>query len=212
MRNFPPTQFLTSAWQVKQFPADDGVEVAFAGRSNAGKSSALNAITGRKDLARTSKTPGRTQLINYFSVGPRQRLADLPGYGYAKVPEKMRLHWRELMVRYVRTRASLAGVVIVMDCRHPLTDFDWQMLEWAQSHQLPAHLLLTKADKLGRGAGMATLQQVKNAVGEAASAQLFSAMTKTGVDQARRQVMTWLSGPAPRQLSDESEIPDESVE
>lgn len=210
MRNFPHTQFLTSAWQVKQFPPDSGVEVAFAGRSNAGKSSALNAITGRKDLARTSKTPGRTQLINFFSTtSAQQRLADLPGYGYAKVPEKMRLHWRELMVRYVRTRASLAGVVIVMDCRRPLTEFDWTMLEWSQSHHLPAHLLITKADKLGRGAGAATLKQVQNEVGDAASAQLFSAMTKTGVDQARRQVIQWLSAPAPRQLAPQALPPEE---
>lgn len=206
MRNFPPTQFLTSAWQVKQFPADSGVEVAFAGRSNAGKSSALNAITGRKDLARTSKTPGRTQLINFFSTSSEQRrLADLPGYGYAKVPEKMRLHWRELMARYVRTRTSLAGVVIVMDCRRPLLEFDWQMLEWTHAQQLPVHLLITKADKLGRGAGAATLKQVQNEVGDAATAQLFSAMTKTGVDQARRQVIQWLSAPAPRQLAAQAE-------
>ena len=110
MPQFPPVQFLTSSWQPRQFPPDQGVEVAFAGRSNAGKSSALNAITGRKDLARTSKTPGRTQLINFFALNERQRLADLPGYGFAKVPEKMRQHWRELMERYVETRASLGGI------------------------------------------------------------------------------------------------------
>src|SRR5437868_744606 len=131
MPQFPESQFLLSAWEPRQFPADDGAEVAFVGRSNAGKSSALNAITGRRDLARTSKTPGRTQLINFFALKERQRLADLPGYGYAKVPAEMQRHWRELMGRYVETRASLVGLAIVMDARRPLTDFDWQMLSWA---------------------------------------------------------------------------------
>ncbi len=193
MPQFPPVEFLTSSWQPRQFPADVGTEVAFAGRSNAGKSSALNAITGRKDLARTSKTPGRTQLINFFALNDRQRLADLPGYGYAKVPEKMRDHWRELMERYVETRASLAGVVIVMDSRHPLTDFDWQMLEWTGAQSLPVHLLLTKADKLGRGESMATLKKVRTTVGDGATAQLFSAVNKTGVDEARKEVLGMLN-------------------
>ena len=193
MPQFPPVDFLTSSWQPRQFPADQGAEVAFAGRSNAGKSSALNAITGRKDLARTSKTPGRTQLINFFALNEQQRLADLPGYGYAKVPEKMRDHWRQLMERYVETRASLAGVVIVMDSRHPLTEFDWQMLEWTGAQNLPVHLLLTKADKLGRGESMATLKKVRTEVGEGATAQLFSAVNKTGVDEARKVVLTMLS-------------------
>lgn len=192
MAQFPPVEFLTSSWQPRQFPADEGTEVAFAGRSNAGKSSALNAITGRKDLARTSKTPGRTQLINFFALNPRQRLADLPGYGYAKVPEKMRAHWRQLMGRYVETRASLAGVVIVMDARRPLTEFDWQMLEWTGAQNLPAHLLLTKADKLSRGESMATLKKVRSQVGPGVSAQLFSAVNKTGVDEARKVVMAML--------------------
>jgi GTP-binding protein len=194
MPQFPSVQFLTSAWQPNQFPPDQGAEVAFAGRSNAGKSSALNAITGRKDLARTSKTPGRTQLINFFALNERQRLADLPGYGYAKVPEKMRAHWRQLMERYVETRQSLAGVVIVMDSRHPLTDFDWQMLEWTGAQNLPVHLLLTKADKLGRGESVATLKKVRTAVGDAATAQLFSAINKTGVDEARKEVLRMLAG------------------
>lgn len=192
MPHFPPIEFLTSSWQPHQFPADQGAEVAFAGRSNAGKSSALNAITNRKDLARTSKTPGRTQLINFFAINEQQRLADLPGYGYAKVPEKMRDHWRKLMERYVETRASLAGVVIVMDSRHPLTDFDWQMLEWTGAQNLPVHLLLTKADKLGRGESMATLKKVRTEAG-GASAQLFSAVKKTGVDEARREVLKMLA-------------------
>lgn len=193
MPHFPTVEFLTSSWQTHQFPPDQGVEVAFAGRSNAGKSSALNAITGRKDLARTSKTPGRTQLINFFALNEQQRLADLPGYGYAKVPEKMRLHWRELMERYVETRASLGGVVIVMDSRHPLTEFDCQMLEWTGAQNLRTHLLLTKADKLSRGESATTLKKVRAAVGDAATAQLFSAVAKTGVDEARKEVLAMLA-------------------
>lgn len=193
MPQFPSIEFLTSSWQPHQFPADEGAEVAFAGRSNAGKSSALNAITGRKDLARTSKTPGRTQLINFFSVDGGRRLADLPGYGYAKVPEKMRQHWRELMSKYVETRASLAGLVIVMDARRPLTDFDVQMIEWSQANGLDVHLLLTKADKLSRGESTATLRAVRDAVNEVATAQLFSAVAKTGVDEARGRVLAMLA-------------------
>ncbi len=200
MPQFPPVEFLTSSWQPHQFPADQGAEVAFAGRSNAGKSSALNAVTNRKDLARTSKTPGRTQLINFFALNEQQRLADLPGYGYAKVPEKMRDHWRKLMERYVETRESLAGVIIVMDSRHPLTDFDRQMLEWTGAQHLPVHLLLTKADKLGRGESMATLKKVRAGVGEGVTAQLFSAVNKTGVDEARKVVLTMLSAPPSRVL------------
>ena len=153
-----------SAWQPHQFPADEGAEVAFAGRSNAGKSSALNAIAGRKDLARTSKTPGRTQLINFFALDGAQRLVDLPGYGYAKVPERIREHWQELLTRYVEARASLVGLVIVMDSRRPLTDFDVQMLDWSRSATaLPAHVLLTKADKLSRGESSTVLKQVRDA-------------------------------------------------
>jgi GTP-binding protein len=193
MPQFPAVEFLTSSWQPHQFPPDQGVEVAFAGRSNAGKSSALNAITGRKDLARTSKTPGRTQLINFFALNERQRVADLPGYGYAKVPEKMRKHWRELMERYVEMRASLGGIVIVMDSRHPLTEFDCQMLEWTGAQNVPTHLLLTKADKLSRGESAGTLKKVRAAVGDAATAQLFSAVTKVGVDEARKEVLRMLA-------------------
>jgi GTP-binding protein len=193
MPQFPPVEFLTSSWQPRQFPPDQGVEVAFAGRSNAGKSSALNAITGRNSLARTSKTPGRTQLINFFALNEHQRLADLPGYGFAKVPEKMRQHWRELMERYVETRASLGGIVIVMDSRHPLTEFDCQMLEWTGAQNLRTHLLLTKADKLSRNESATTLKKVRAAVGDAATAQLFSAVAKTGVDEARKEVLSMLA-------------------
>jgi GTP-binding protein len=194
MAQFPPATFLTSAWQPGQFPADEGAEVAFAGRSNAGKSSALNAIAGRKDLARTSKTPGRTQLINFFVLDDgARRLADLPGYGYAKVPGRMRDHWQELMQRYVETRASLQGLVIVMDARRPLTDFDVQMLEWAKANELATHLLLTKADKLSRSESSSTLRRVHAAIADTATAQLFSAVTKAGVDDARREVLKMLA-------------------
>jgi GTP-binding protein len=195
MSTFPEARFLTSAWQPGQFPADEGAEVAFAGRSNAGKSSALNAITGRKDLARTSKTPGRTQLINFFDLGPGRRLTDLPGYGYAKVPAMIQQHWRELMSRYVEARQSLSGLVIVMDARRPLTDFDVQMLEWARANQLSAHLLLTKADKLSRSEGLNVLRQVLARTGDTATAQLFSAPDRTGVDEARREVLRMLAHP-----------------
>jgi GTP-binding protein len=199
MAQFPSARFLTSSWQPQQFPPDQGSEVAFAGRSNAGKSSALNAITGRKDLARTSKTPGRTQLINFFELSEGRRLADLPGYGYAKVPEQMKRHWQEFLSRYVESRASLAGLVIVMDARHPLTDFDVQMLDWTRAHGLPTHVLLTKADKLSRGEAMKTLRTVQSSITGTATAQLFSAVTKAGVDEARREVLRMLSQPDARE-------------
>lgn len=189
MPQFPEARFLLSSWQPNQFPPDTGAEVAFVGRSNSGKSSALNAITGRRDLARTSKTPGRTQLINFFALKDSQRLADLPGYGYAKVPAEMQRHWRELMNRYVEDRESLVGLMIVMDARRPLTDFDLQMLEWTRSASLNTHLLLTKADKLSRSEAMTTLKQVQAKTQGAATAQLFSAVTKTGVDEARGWVL-----------------------
>lgn len=192
MPQFPEASFIKSAWQPHQFPGDEGAEVAFAGRSNAGKSSALNAIAGRKDLARTSKTPGRTQLINFFALDGAQRLVDLPGYGFAKVPERMREHWQELLSRYVEARAALAGLVIVMDSRRPLTDFDVQMLDWSRTNGLAVHVLLTKADKLNRSEQNAVLKQVRAAVAGVATVQLFSAVAKTGVDDARREVLRML--------------------
>lgn len=192
MAQFPETQFLTSAWQPKQFPPDDGREVAFVGRSNAGKSSALNVIAGRKDLARTSKTPGRTQLINFFNLRSG-RLVDLPGYGYAKVPAEMQKHWQELLGSYAARRASLTGLVIVMDSRRGMTDFDRQMLEWVRGRSVPTHLLLTKSDKLNRSEAARTLKEVQGEANGLASAQLFSAVTKTGVDEARAWVLTRLA-------------------
>ena len=186
MSYYTRVEYMLGAWQAAQFPDDQGVEVAFAGRSNSGKSSAINAITGRIALARTSKTPGRTQLINFFSMQPHQRLVDLPGYGFAKVPPAMQQHWHELMASYFEQRKSLTGLVILMDSRHPLKDTDLQMLEWAQQRQLRCHILLSKADKLNQSEGMKVIREVRNAVGETATVQLFSATTRRGVDEARR--------------------------
>lgn len=188
MPPYSQVEFLTSANTVAQFVADDGAEVAFAGRSNSGKSSAINAILARRGLARTSKTPGRTQLVNFFSVGDQLRVTDLPGYGYARVPEAVRRHWGKLMDAYFRHRESLAGLFIVMDVRRPLTDFDQGMLGWAAEAGCPVHILLTKADKLSRGAASAALLSVRKQVGETATVQLFSALKGTGVDTARARL------------------------
>ncbi|MBA8887145.1 GTP-binding protein [Dokdonella fugitiva] len=193
---FRKAQFLVSANRLEQLPADDGAEVAFAGRSNAGKSSALNAICDQQGLARTSKTPGRTQLLNVFPVGdPAARLVDLPGYGYAKVPEAMRLHWRGVIDTYLRNRASLKGLVLVMDARHPLKEFDRHMLEFGAASGRACHCLLTKADKLSRSEGLRTLAAVRKELATfapEATAQLFSSLAKTGLDEARSLVAGWL--------------------
>ena len=193
---FRKAQFLVSANRLEQLPADGGAEVAFAGRSNAGKSSALNAICDQQGLARTSKTPGRTQLLNVFPVGdPAARLVDLPGYGYAKVPEAMRLHWRGVIDTYLRNRASLKGLVLVMDARHPLKEFDRHMLEFGAASGRACHCLLTKADKLSRSEGLRTLAAVRKELATfapEATAQLFSSLAKTGLDEARTLVAGWL--------------------
>lgn len=196
MSAYPNAEFLTSANKRSQFLPDEGREVAFAGRSNAGKSSAINAILGRRGLARTSKTPGRTQLVNFFGLGPDLRVTDLPGYGYAKVPEAVRRHWGKLMDDYFHHRRSLAGLFIVMDARRPLTEFDRAMLGWAETAGCPVHLLLTKADKLSRGAAAAALLGVRKEVGGLATAQLFSALKGTGVEAAR-EVLDGYLGAAP---------------
>ncbi|HEX7029375.1 MAG TPA: ribosome biogenesis GTP-binding protein YihA/YsxC [Gammaproteobacteria bacterium] len=190
MPDFRQTTFLTSAADAGGFPEPAGPEVAFAGRSNAGKSSALNAITGLKGLARTSKTPGRTQLINFFDA-PGGRLVDLPGYGFAKVPESVKARWRQLMEAYLNGREALAGVVLVMDIRHPLKPFDEQMLAWAAHAELPVHVLLTKADKLTRNHQNQALAKVRRAL-PAASIQLFSATSGQGVEDARGLLGAWL--------------------
>lgn len=186
MSYYTRVEYMLGAWQAAQFPVDQGVEVAFAGRSNSGKSSAINAITGRIALARTSKTPGRTQLINFFSMEPHQRLVDLPGYGFAKVPPEMQQHWHELMGSYFEQRQSLKGLIILMDSRHPLKDTDLQMMEWAAQRQLRCHILLSKADKLTQSEGMKALREVREAVAGVATVQLFSAPKNRGVDEARR--------------------------
>jgi len=178
-------EFETSAAGASGFPADDGVEVAFAGRSNAGKSSALNALTNRRGLARTSKTPGRTQLINFFQLDAERRLVDLPGYGFAKVPMAVRGSWRELVESYLIGRRALAGLVVVMDIRHPLTDFDMQMMAWAEDAKLPMLVLLTKADKLSRGKASSEVLRVRKALGDVASVQAFSATKRIGLTEAR---------------------------
>lgn len=185
-------KFAFSAHNLSQLPPDEGREVAFAGRSNAGKSTALNALCHQNSLARTSKTPGRTQQLVYFEVVPLRYLVDLPGYGYAKVPEALRVHWQEFINRYFQIRQSLAGLVVVMDVRHPLRDYDLQMLEYAKARGLPAHCLLTKSDKLGRGEQSKTLQAVRKQLGDVASVQLYSGDTRIGVDEARKVVTGWL--------------------
>ena len=196
---FQSARFVLSASQLRQLPADEGSEVAFAGRSNAGKSSALNAICAQTGLARTSKTPGRTQLLNVFTLDDGHRLIDLPGYGYAKVPEAMRDQWRKLIDQYLRERESLRGVVLIMDSRHPLKDFDRQMLTYCTEIGLPCLVLLAKADKLSRSEGAKTLTAVDKeckSSGWAMQLQLFSAHAKTGVDDARTALAGLLNAPA----------------
>ena len=190
--DFRHTRFLLSAAALRDLPADTGREVAFAGRSNAGKSSALNAITGVSGLARVSKTPGRTRLLNLFGLEGGLRLMDLPGYGYAKVPEAERLRWGELLDSYLSSRQSLMGLILVMDIRHPLTDFDRQLLEYAGPIQLPVHVLLSKADKLSRGAAASTLAQVQRELRGWGTAQLFSAHSGQGVEEAQKRLAGWL--------------------
>lgn len=183
-----------SATKLSQLPADSGFEVAFAGRSNAGKSSAINTITGIGALARTSKTPGRTQMINFFHLDDQRALVDLPGYGYAKVPEKMKQKWQETLAKYLETRQSLRGLMLMMDIRHPLKEFDLQMLTWANQAQLPVHILLTKADKLKHGAAKTVLLDVQKKLKAAdltASIQLFSSLNKNGRDEAIHQLDAW---------------------
>lgn len=192
---FKNVSFLLSAARLGQLPPDAGAEVAFAGRSNAGKSSALNTITEIGSLARTSKTPGRTQQINLFVVDETRRLVDLPGYGYAKVPEAVKQQWGQTLSRYLETRACLRGLILLMDIRHPLKEFDRQLLAWSHARGMPVHVLLTKADKLKRGPAMSVLQSVRRelaAGGIAASLQLFSALNRTGVEEARDQLRRWL--------------------
>lgn len=189
--NFQQATFLISAAAMKQLPPDQGAEVAFAGRSNAGKSSAINSITKIHNLARTSKTPGRTQLINFFTLTEQLRLVDLPGYGYADVPDRIRQGWEELLGDYFADREALKGVVLVTDIRHALNPFDYQMLDFCLHHLLPVRILLTKADKLSRGAATSILKRLEKELSphDTISLQLFSAHNGMGLDEARR----WLA-------------------
>lgn len=192
MVKFQQAQFLVSSASVKHLPEDAGVEVAFVGRSNAGKSSALNALTRQKGLAKVSKTPGRTQLINFFEIDQRHRLVDLPGYGFAKVPVAQKKKWETLIDAYLRKRQSLCGLILLMDIRHPLKPIDVTILEWAHACELPVHVLLTKADKLKRGAQMSALNEVKKTlVPDLMTVQCFSSLSKQGLDECEQQIKAW---------------------
>ena len=197
--NYQIAEFLTSAPSIKQCPPDTGCEVAFAGRSNAGKSSAINALTRQRGLARTSKTPGRTQLINFFQLSHNKRLVDLPGYGYAKVPRAMKAEWDRHLAEYLQMRNSLTGLILLMDIRHPLQEYDQQMLNWAAQASLPVHILLTKADKLKRGPAEHSRLKVEKLLRDMdpgctlLSVQTFSALKKQGLSELQRQLSHWLS-------------------
>ena len=194
MSHYPEATFLTSANGADQFLPDLGAEVAFAGRSNAGKSSAINAIVNRRQFARTSKTPGRTQLVNFFALADERRLVDLPGYRFARVSDTMRTHWDKLLTAYFHSRSSLKGLVLVVDIRRNLKDYDEQMMAFATG--LPVHVLLTKADKLKRGQAANALLAARKQLGDRASVQLFSALKKTGVEEARATIDRWLDARA----------------
>lgn len=197
MALFQDAQFFISADKLTDLPPPCGVEIAFAGRSNSGKSSAINTLANRNRLAFVSKTPGRTQLINFFSLGEDRFLVDLPGYGYAKVPEAMRLHWQKVLSRYLMERESLYGLVLIMDARHPLTQLDHQMLNWFLPTGKPVHVLLSKADKLGKQQATATLRAVRAELERAypnCTAQLFSSLKRVGLEEAEAVIGRWLAG------------------
>ncbi len=186
--------FLTSAARLSQAPAGEGHEVAFAGRSNAGKSSAINTLCDQKTLARTSKTPGRTQLLNFFAIDGEHRIVDLPGYGYAKVSEGIKREWQGSLAEYLEKRECLHGLMLMMDIRHPFKDYDLQMLEWAGQISLPVHVLLTKSDKLNRGPANSTLLKARatlQKMNPGFSAQTFSSLKRTGIDEAHAKLDEW---------------------
>ena len=192
MSQYPEAQFIKSANALSQFVPDDGSEVAVAGRSNAGKSSAINVIVNRRQFARTSKRPGRTQLVNFFSLQEGRRLVDLPGYGFARVSDSMRRHWGELLSQYFKSRESLNGLLLIVDIRRKLTDYDRQMMAFTDEAQLPIHILLTKADKLKRGQMATAVLQVRKEVGDRATVQAFSALNRQGEDEARTMLEKFL--------------------
>lgn len=204
--NFRKATYLTSASKLAQCPPDEGWEVAFAGRSNAGKSSAINSLTGIGKLAKTSRTPGRTQLINFFELSESQRLVDLPGYGFAKVPLAVKQEWTRQLEKYLQQRQCLRGMILLMDVRHPLQPFDQQMLNWALEAAMPVHILLTKADKLKKGPAGNTLLQVRaslKAHGDLVSVQLFSALKHSGHQQLVEVINAWLTDTS---VYDEEEV------
>ena len=187
-------EFLTSAAKLTQTPADKGYEVAFAGRSNAGKSSAINTLCDQKSLARTSKTPGRTQLLNFFALDEQRRIVDLPGYGYAKVAEGIKRDWQGALADYLEQRECLRGLMLMMDIRHPLKDYDRQMLDWANHISLSVHVLLTKSDKLKRGPASSAVLKVRaelHKLDPAFTVQAFSSLKRTGIDQAHAKLDEW---------------------
>ena len=193
---FRNARYVLSAHELHQLPPDTGIEVAIAGRSNAGKSSAINALTDQKSLARTSKTPGRTQQIIIFDLDGDRRITDLPGYGYAKVSRSLKEHWQAVMQDYFEQRQCLKGVVLVMDIRHPLKPFDVQMLAWCDKTGVPCHVLLTKADKLKRGPAQSTLLKVRKQLPASGSIQVFSAKNRQGLDNLVAQLSTWFDFPS----------------
>lgn len=213
--HFQKAHFLISAPDIrhldKHLPAETGIEVAFAGRSNAGKSSALNRLTRQKSLARTSKTPGRTQLINVFEVDEGKRLIDLPGYGFAKVPLEMKLKWQKSLGEYLQERQSLKGLVVLMDIRHPFKDLDQQLIFWAVDADIPVLALLTKADKLKQGARKATLlkarKEVQNFEGDV-QVELFSSLKGIGVDLLEKKIAQWYTEDDLQQVEQETDSPE----
>lgn len=201
---FQNAEFYISAHNLRDLPPPIGIEVAFAGRSNAGKSSALNTLANHNRLAYVSKQPGRTQLINFFSLGNERYLVDLPGYGYAKVPEALRKHWQTTLAAYLSDRPTLNALVLVMDCRHPLTPLDRQMLDWFGHSGRPVHVLLSKSDKLSRSVANQTLLAVRKELNEHwdnCTVQLFSSLKKQGVEEAEKIIGAWLN-------PNENQVPD----
>jgi len=194
--NYQLARYFISASTVEQCPPDTCREVAFVGRSNAGKSSAINVLTSQNKLARTSKTPGRTQLLNYFELAPERYLVDLPGFGYAAVPLEVKRKWQKQLEKYLEQRKSLQGLVLLMDIRHPFKEFDELIVQWCQNAGMPLHILLTKADKLTHGAASTVLLQTRKSLleqNELMTVQLFSALKYLGVDELRKQLDTWLT-------------------
>ncbi|ELD2206624.1 YihA family ribosome biogenesis GTP-binding protein [Vibrio parahaemolyticus] len=214
--HYQNTHFITSAPDIRHLPEDEGVEIAFAGRSNAGKSSALNRLTNQKSLAKTSKTPGRTQLINLFKVEEGCHIVDLPGYGFAQVPVEMKNKWQKSLGEYLQKRECLKGLVVLMDIRHPMKDLDQQMIFWAIDSRIPVQVLLTKADKLKSGARKQTLLKIRKQVetfGGDVSVDVFSSLKGLGVDQLRAKLDTWFA-PALANLieEDDLEMPESNEE